>query len=202
MIEGSRNEKVMILLASYVIGFTTAYIAYGINSNLLPEPAFPVNLNTQSATVALATKPASNVIYELTDKGLEVIVDGNRQLVSVPASSLSEQERAEMGDQGVYETVAGVSLSSSGEYLYYCEYPVGAISCNPFVYKIATQVAYPVEVFGVIDPVIDDQLRFDGDMLVSDEFVSVNPITPWQLVEVSYTTDTEVYDDESFFLVD
>ena len=31
-LEGSRHEKVIIVLASYVIGFLTAYIAFGINS--------------------------------------------------------------------------------------------------------------------------------------------------------------------------
>ena len=37
MLEGHRHEKVVLIITSYVIGFTTAFIAFGINQLLETE---------------------------------------------------------------------------------------------------------------------------------------------------------------------
>lgn len=190
MIEGTRNEKVMILLAAYVIGFTTAYIAYGINLAGMQDALPVAYTNTMTASVAQAVPaPAVESTYEVTTDGLEVVVDGERFLVSAHVSTVPEDMVADFGYQGIHDRVEGMSLSQSGEYLYYCEYAPGAEGCAPFLYNTLTQVVHPVSVYGNADPVFQSQLAFEGDFLLSDELVSINVIEPWLLIEAEEWVD-------------
>jgi hypothetical protein len=182
MIEGTRNEKVMILLASYVIGFTTAYIAYGINLAGMQD-ALPVNYTASMTASVAQAEPVVVANFEITADGLEVTVDGEPFLVSAHVSTVPEEMIADFGYQGIHERVEGMSLSSSGSYLYFCEYPPEAVGCAPFVYDTVSKIIYPVTVYNYSDPVFESQLAFDGDFLKSDELISLSPDEPWLLIQ-------------------
>ena len=153
--EGTRNEKALLVLCSYVIGFVTAYIAYGITYTTFSEVAVTEgDTYTASVSAAADTTPAANgVSYVLDDAGLTVNVNGEERLLSVNAATLTPEEIATLGAPGVYETMNQVSVSSDGSEVFYCEQFPGESVCTPYVYSVANDSIRPVDSIPAADPV-------------------------------------------------
>lgn len=153
--EGTRNEKVLIIICSYVIGFTTAYIAYGIvqstESGVLADTA---GTFAASAISAPALPTAEPISYEVADDGLYLIKDSEELLISANAGSLSEEEVADFEGQGVHSEVANVTLTDDGKYLYFCETFPGQDTCTPFVYSVDEEVVRPQNAQPSVDAVV------------------------------------------------
>lgn len=175
--EGTRHERVVMVLAAYVIGFTTAFIAFGItqiedsvNFVYVPAPA-------QTASVVAATEAASPTVGEvearLTNEGLVYAQNGAEVLVSAYGQDASMD--------GVHQSVFEFSLSLDKRFLYFCEVPTADVeACKPFVYVAALDTVYPVTEGGerIALPLTATELTWDASGLVAISGLKVdeNPL--------------------------
>ncbi len=154
--EGTRNERVAILLASYVIGFVTAYIAFGVVqlSNTV-ELVTIASQNTASAIMAERQANRNSATFIAMDKeGLVVIKDNKRTLLS---ATIDAQDNTFL-DEGAHVAITDYSLSPDKKSVYFCELPATDVdSCRPYIYSITDDVVYPVTVDG--EPVAFDATK-------------------------------------------
>lgn len=141
--EGSRHERVAIVATAYVIGFITAFIAFGINQfeNNVEFVYVPTN---GTAAVADAVGVPKVGTTALTENGLVYIAGSDETLLSAHAG-VGETELSD----GVYTAMVQHEVSPDGAFVYFCEVPVdGAESCKPFIYSVAKKVVYPLTAQG------------------------------------------------------
>lgn len=153
--EGTRNERVAILLTSYLIGFITAYIAFGVVQ--LEESVKFVQLPDQNMASIIAAREevlTTQSVYIAVDKeGLVLIKDGERILLSSNTQGNSNEFLLE----GQHVAISDYSLSNNKEYVYFCELPSSDLdSCRPYIYSIAETIVYPVTVNG-------ERVAFDAE---------------------------------------
>jgi len=152
--EGTRNERAAILLAAYVIGFVTAYIAFGVTqlSNTV-ELATIASQNTASAIMAEQQARRGGVAFIAMDKeGLILIKNDKRTLLS---ATINAQDNTFL-DEGSHVAITDYSLSPDQQSVYFCELPANDVdSCRPYIYSIKDDVVYPVTVNG-------DRVAFDA----------------------------------------
>lgn len=177
--EGTRNERVGILIASYVIGFITAYIAFGViqlekSVEFVYVPVHSTAAVIESQSDVVTTK---TTLTE-TDLGLLLSKDG----VDTYLSARSTKESA---TDGYHEALAEYALSLDEKFVYFCEMPtVDSESCVPFVYSTETETVYPVT--------IDNQrvafaannhaaLWTKEGHLIIESYFSEDPTRPWSL---------------------
>lgn len=134
--EGTRNEKALIVLSSYVIGFTTAYIAYGITyAALQDEPLLATEAMTASVSQVVEEQaPIAEVTIDLVDSELSVNVAGESRLISVNA--------------------IGAVLSPASDMVYFCEQATDSENCVDYQYVIASDVIQPMDVGESVDAVV------------------------------------------------
>lgn len=177
--EGTRNERVGILIASYVIGFITAYIAFGVIQLEDSVEFVYVPVHSTAAVIESQVAPVvAETTLEETDLGLLLFKDGTETYLS---ARVSEDGTAD----GHYVALAEYSLSLDESYVYFCEVgDVESESCVPFVYSIEEDLVYPVTIDG-------DRVAFkaeghaaiwtkEGQLLV-DSYLSKDPVQPWSL---------------------
>ena len=138
--EGTRNERVAILLIAYIIGFITAYIAFGV-IQLEDSVKFP----NQTASVISTQRQVvdtTNVFVALDKEGLVLIKNDERTLLSIT------DEGALLSD-GVHTSIVEYALSPDKSQVYFCELPSDdSKSCRPYIYSIVDEVVYPVTIKG------------------------------------------------------
>lgn len=138
--EGTRNERVAILLIAYIIGFITAYIAFGV-IQLEDSVKFP----NQTASVISAQRQVvdtTNVFVAIDKEGLILIKNGERTLLSIT------DEGALLSD-GLHVSIVEYALSPDKSQVYFCELPSDdSKSCRPYIYSIADEIVYPVTIKG------------------------------------------------------
>lgn len=145
--EGTRNERVAILLASYVIGFITAYIAFGV-IQLESTPTFAQLPSQNAAAVITSQKVAqtpSATFLAIDKEGLVLIKDNVRTLLSASADATGDT----FFTDGQHVAIVDYSLSPDSKSVYFCELPTAdADSCRPYIYSITNDTVYPVQIAG------------------------------------------------------
>lgn len=174
--EGTRHERVVMVISAYLIGFTTAFIAFGVtqiedtvNFVYVPAPA-------QTASVAQAVAPSETSLAaeaRINDTGLVYVQNGNEVLVS----AFGEAD----GVDGVHQSIFEFSLSPDKQFLYFCEVPSADIeACKPFVYVAKADTVYPVTEGGerIALPLTATELTWDetGLTAISGLSVDSNPV--------------------------
>ncbi len=138
--EGTRNERVAILLTAYFIGFVTAYIAFGV-TQLEDKIKYVSAPAIQNAAVIQAQ--TTNALLTIDSHGLSVVVNGEVRLLSALVDGKTELEMRE----GEHAAIATYALSPKKDIVYFCEVPyVGSEACLPFIYLIDTETVYPVRI--------------------------------------------------------
>ncbi len=177
--EGTRHERVLTVLSAYLIGFTTAFIAFGVTQIEDSVNFVYVPVPTQTAAVVDAVEEpapapvASDLVAYLTEDGLVYAKDGAETLVSAYA------EDADM--DGVHHSIFEFGLSPDENFLYFCEVPTSeAEACKPFVYSAAADAVYPVTEAGdrIALPLSATELSWgtDGLAAISGLTVDASPI--------------------------
>ena len=142
-LEGSRHERVYLVLASYIIGFTTAFIGFGVNQ--LNGQKTDMG-GVQSASVIqtqMQTHAKNDVALKETSQGLILAQNGNETLLTARRDAVSN---AEVGKDGIYASLAAAELSPDKNYAYFCEVPVpNATDCKPFVYSLDHKLVIPLK---------------------------------------------------------
>ncbi len=144
--EGTRNERVVILVLSYIIGFVTAYIAFGLTplTDSWSIASIPTT-NTAAVMNSAPKKVDTRPLVATTKQGL-VLIKNNQEIY---LSSHVEAGDDTFLDEGYHVKLADYELSPDGEFVYFCEVPaVDADSCRPYLYSIAEDITYPVKIDG------------------------------------------------------
>ncbi len=175
--EGTRHERVITVLSAYLIGFTTAFIAFGVTQieNRVDFVYVPTPSQTAAVVNAVPTDAPVTTVSEayLSEAGL--MYKGNKGEVLVSAYAEDGQK------DGVHQSIFEFSMSPDGKYLYFCEVPTADIdACKPFVYVVAAEAVYPVTEGGerIALPLTATSLGWDnlGLTAISGLKVDQNPI--------------------------
>jgi type II secretory pathway pseudopilin PulG len=146
--EGTRNERVAILITSYVIGFMTAFIGFGVvqsddSATLAQIPAQNTASVIQAHQEAQVTE--SNIFLDVDTEGLFLTIDDERTLLSATVS----EDSSGYFEDGAHVAISNYALSNDKTQVYFCELPsAGSGSCRPYIYSLTEEVVYPVLVNG------------------------------------------------------
>lgn len=151
--ENSRHERAVIVAASYVIGFTSAFIAFGLNQANNANYDLVVNPveNQESVTVAPTPVRSYQASVRIESDGLVVVTENGERLLSARKNSpaLAASVIASVPQPGFAEKIIEAELSRDSEYVYFCEQLVATDeNCSSYVYNIDEDVIYPVIVDG------------------------------------------------------
>lgn len=202
--EGTRHEKVSIVVASYAIGFVTAFILYG---NLSGNPAEIVNYvpDTSAAAVITATpeavaaaeaQPEANTaIATYTEGVLQVEVNGSiRTLSHNPETSDLEADLSTF-TQGYHYGEITFGLSPDNKFVFFCERHDAASSiCTGYVYDIAAdqihQIAKDGQVVTISAESVSKAEWTTGGLAIGGS-TSANPTAPWILIDKDSALDLQ-----------
>lgn len=138
-VEGTRHERVGILVIAYIIGFITAYIAFGLsgaNDSSLQNPV----LATSKADTYLNENP--DLI--INEEGLYFMKDGEKHLLSLNRQSLYGNTETQDFVNGLHFDVIGATVSPDGQFVYFCEQISSEAECEPFIYDSKTNFLHPI----------------------------------------------------------
>lgn len=180
--EGSRHERVLLVLTAYIIGFTTAFIAYALPAKHQVTPqVFSIQTNEQDDVSVPQT-----AIY-LDETGLYVSSPQTTQLLSVnQASPLMANAVFGAPTSGVHYRLIDAELSRDRDFVYFCEQLTEtAQTCDPYVFSIQDGILHEVTVNDVVYPssVANHTSSWSSDgKLQLDGYISASSETPWELV--------------------
>ena len=191
--EGTRHEKIAIIIASYVIGFTTAFIAFGIN-----QPDSRMQVQIQGGQNNSAQQVSDNDITSVGygNDGLFVITSGYERLLSAKASTLGASAISSKGTSGYYYKIVDAEASRDGRFVYFCEQLTqDAETCDPYVYAVEDDSLHMVKADGSAykSPVATHESAWSDDNdLVLNSMSSAVKDTPWLLSTPETPVETSV----------
>lgn len=201
---GTRHEKAVIVLTSYVIGFTTAFIAFGL-TNMHYKGDMYKNYgdgNMQHKNVDYK-KEHKNISAIGTDEdGLFVTVGGYNRIISGKKASLEASVIKSMTGPGyAYEHHKAV-VSNDGWFAFYCEQAKEEVKeCLPFVYSLFDDTVHTVTLDGTqrtLDTETFTVAWSDENYLLINDFISKNTEKPWYFESVATSeVSVEVSPEES-----
>ncbi len=188
--ENSRHERAFVVMASYVIGFTSAFIAFGINHFTPTDVIVMSDTITQIATQQPAMQPRQGQSYSASIRvepaGLVVVSEAGKRLLSARKDSpyLASVISAEP-QPGLAVKIIEAELSRDSRFVYFCEQLTpDSQSCTAYVYSIADDVLHPLQVrdAGYEPQIVTHTSAWsqDGNLMV-DGFISSSAETPWEL---------------------
>lgn len=193
---GSRHEKAAIVVASYVIGFVTAFILYG--EFTASSTVMTVSMaNENPAALAVAADNIKNIKAEKSDSSesnlvsykdgaLLVTLNGIENVLSFnPEISNLKADLEEM-NQGFHYGNISYTESSDSRFVYFCERhdPTGS-DCTAYVYDVDSDRIYPVTLDGEQVTLSENEsssvIWTMLGLKVGMNF-SANPSAPWVLI--------------------
>lgn len=200
--EGTRHEKVFLILIAYVIGFTTAFIAFGINvfpasvsvhKNIDPMLQASVNVLEQDSE---SQNEATITEIGYDDEGLYAIYQGEKIILTAKKDVLGASAIATEEIPGFYHYVLEAVLSPNGQFVYFCEQlSEEAVTCDPYVFALSDGILHKVTVDGEVyrSSNQDHTISWlDDNRLVLNNMVSNAAITPWSLMSFVFNDAIEI----------
>ena len=191
MLEGTRHEKVAIVITSYVIGFTTAFIAFGINQLYMSQQI----LNEEPEFVAMEkqeVEPEETILsVAVTSEGLSAVTSLKSVLLTANKSSLGSAVIGSTNTPGFYAEIIEAEVSRDGRFVYFCE-QLGKLDtyCDPYVFSLSDEMLHKVtlndEVFAP-DSETHSSFWSDENQLSVNGAFSSDIEKPWKLG--SYPSD-------------
>lgn len=171
-----KHEQIVIVCLAYIIGFTTAYIAFALSDTdraIDAEP--PVAPASHSAPKADARTHAEAA---MTAEGLVLLKDGQERVLAARVPAGTETDI----DGFHYDDVA-ILVSPNGQYVHYCAVVKEDGTCTHLLYSVAEDKVY--QVYNGAGALVSDialagtsKWRPDGSLEVASA-VSADPATPW-----------------------
>ena len=188
--EGTRHEKTAILIAAYVIGFTTAFIAFGVNKMHDDTAQTVVAQNTftkEPTSYKDVHKNISSVGFD--DSGFYVTVGGYNRILSAKRKTLAANVVQSAAISGFYTNIHGAEISPDGWFVFFCEETDSATSqCDPYVYSLFDDTVYPL-IAGVETISLESRTFSIGwssnNTLTINGVASIDNKTPWKFEEIS-----------------
>jgi len=182
--ENSRHERALVVVASYVIGFASAYIAFGVSQSQQIVYMPVVSEQHQVAKKSVIASPTASLRVE--DDGLVLATQDKERLLTARKSSPLVASLIQAGPTpGFAEKLTEAELSRDSEYVYFCEQLTPeAESCDAYVYSVNDDVLYPVQINGeVYTPNNASHVSAwsPAGYLTIGEYQSASTETPWIL---------------------
>ena len=181
-----RHEKVTIVLLAYIIGFTTAFIAFGIdNDGSLTKYSHPDNNRAQSQ---VRVEPKNNNQESVAptlgsvveSDGLYALIDGQERVLSALAITANQPR------DGFHYSIIDTDVSNNGQYIYYCAQQMSSDkNCLLYIYELSSDSVYRAkndQGQQISLPVSDAKLSWrDDDRLMTGEYISKDSSKPWYM---------------------
>lgn len=205
-IEGTKHEKAVLVILSYISGFTAGFIVFALaNTSAVQSPAIvmipdePVmqieTPQTAPTEESVITPTESSLEASNADEGVQALYKDGRLMASANGASILlsaqldtvDKETAKLfSDQGVHTAIPKFATSDDGSYIYYCEQHSDADLCTNFIYDVANQVIQYVTVDDVklVTPsaLAESALWQEGKLSIGSA-ISVSSENPWKLTE-------------------
>lgn len=143
-IEGTPNEKALLVVFSYIIGFISAFIAFNFAVPVMDTvDVYHAKSSSQSASVVSSQEEQvqsnSTVVYE--DNGLYLYTETQDEptLLSknIQSVGMDYTELPTLYDkQGLHTEVPVHTHFTVQGYIYYCEVYDVASECTPYIYDV------------------------------------------------------------------
>lgn len=190
-----KHQQAFLVILSYVIGFNTAFIAFGIadidatrsyqeiESTELAATA-PVGNTTETTNVSpspSAQGAAVGMALKETELGLLLVSDVGERIIS------QRVEANASGMPGAHVAVHGVMISPDERFVHFCEQAVEVpTECNHYVYIVASHTV--ARVTADATPIRSDVATFattwsDDGRLQINEYQSITVDQPWKMVK-------------------
>jgi hypothetical protein len=186
MLEGTRHEKIALVITSYVIGFVTAFIGFGLNQVYLSEQLQSIPAQEISFKQTVQKQNSETIISaNLATDGLSAITSERKIFLSANKNVLSGAVIGSSDVPGFHYAIVGAEVSRNGKFVYFCEqFNSDSVMCDPYVYSLSDGMLHTVKRDGAeFQPVIADHnsswtidnfLRIQGAQ-------SINAESPWLL---------------------
>lgn len=131
-----KHEQIIVVCLAYIIGFTTAYIAFALSGKTSGDRAYYAALQERGGA-GQAAVGSSRVNAMMTAEGLLVVKDGQERPLSakIPAD-------AEASADGFHYDDVAVMVSPDGQYVHYCAVISHDDTCSHLMYSVAEDKVY------------------------------------------------------------
>ena len=201
MFSGTRHEKIALVIASYVIGFITAYIAFGVNQLISAQLAVVIPTNTYVPTLAKkATEKAPEKITTLImgDDGLSAVTQERALLLSANKRVLGSSVIGSTA--GFHTSVIGAEADPNGLFVYFCEQSLDTDEdCVPYVFSLEEEKVHRVKINtekSTLSLATHQASWTEEGLLLIGAATSENTLAPWNLIQV-VEESTDAQNDEA-----
>jgi hypothetical protein len=180
-----QHERAAVMALTFCIGFTTAFIAYGLPTMVAPIAVVPA---TQPASVMMAEKSTmvhtgEDVPPAVTNVGVRLDADGlwlqtgfETQLISPSLAAAPDLPEAHVD---IHQAV----VRADGAYVFFCAETLEQTGvCEPRVFDVADFTVYRVESQGQTGSLSVQDLSvtwLTNGLLAINGFQSSSLATPW-----------------------
>ncbi len=183
--KNTRHERITLVVAAYIIGFTTAFIAFGVNQIGGGESTNVISYNSVNTAEKVTTRPDSVASIRVEKDGLVVVAEGLQRLLSARKSAFSASVISSSPAPGFAERLVEAELSRNNKFVYFCEQlDMESETCDPYVYSLENDTVYSVTLNGEkYFPAIGGHSSAWSPVgyLSINEYTSASPDTPWIL---------------------
>ncbi len=168
------HTKAILVALAYLIGFTTAYIAFELND---VSPSYAVNENSQTESRVVQQASAYGAVRAVTTpEGLFVANGEGERIISAAA----EEDDLEFG---FHKEIVSASVSQDGTMVHYCATMDDSDSCYHFVYVVSEDMVHPVrsgdELVVTSSSVAKSSVWLSDNHLNIGGTLSLSITTPW-----------------------
>ena len=193
---GTKHEKTVLIILTYIIGFTSGLMAVNLFSYSVPiqEPIMMEEIINTPEPEALEV-PTQNPVSEVpavepvgemvtyVDGRLYATVGDSKVVLSISVVSLGEEVPEEFVSQGTHISEPFYLSSPDGLYVYFCEQQGTDESCVSYVYDTTSSLIQPVTALSQKIDVSNEEASIatwsEGSLRVGS-FVSVSSSeSPW-----------------------
>lgn len=194
---GTRHEKAVIVLTSYVIGFTTAFITFGISA--MGSDDYKMETKNHSGVNRVvefkATHKNISAIGE-DELGLYVTVGNYNRIISGNKNDLSASVIESISGPGYAVKQHQPTVSPDGWFAFYCEQEEeDSVECNPYVYNLFDDTVHKATLngqYGSLDIATFTSSWSEDSLLTVNGYQSNDNKSPWLFTAEEITPEEEV----------
>lgn len=168
------HSKAIIVGLAYLIGFTTAYIAFELNDVKYKHAGNYSYVHTNKVIQQASAYGVTRAV--VNEEGLFVVNDEGERIISA-ASSKTDL------DFGFHRKIVANSMTKDQTMLHYCANMDDTEDCYHFVYVVSKDMVYPVRgsdgFIVTTDEEAKDALWLPNNTLQISDMSPVDPSTPW-----------------------
>ncbi|MFM2423796.1 MAG: hypothetical protein RLZZ70_183 [Candidatus Parcubacteria bacterium] len=211
-LEGTKHEKAVLVVITYIIGFTSGFIAFGVGNSFAdkqhsmdayvpvtqlppadeytPPTSNPPAMDDEPMIDAATTTTTDIVSY--VDGKLYAQVGEEQFVLSISNSVMTGDNVEGFSTQGIHEELPAYAASADNAFIYFCEQQSSDESCTHFVFDTKANVIQFVNVDGeklVTPNDVAKSAAWSPAGLQIGEYTSATADTPWLMTNTAQTID-------------